>query len=57
MTPSLLPTHTSSLLPQHLAFNATEQSLLDELYETAEIDAICDALFAVVEPGAPLPRA
>jgi hypothetical protein len=29
--------------------------MLDELYEAAELDAICDALFGDVAPGAPLP--
>ena len=46
----------TSLLPQHIAFNDREMALLDDLYEMAEIDAICDALFADVLPGDPLPR-
>lgn len=53
MTSSLLP-QPASLLPQS-AFTADEDALLDELYEAAELDAICDALFADVIPGAPLP--
>ena len=46
----------TSLLPQLTAFNDKETALLDELYEMAEIDAICDALFADVLPGEALPR-
>jgi hypothetical protein len=46
MTPhiSLVP----QLLPPERAFSRTELALLDELYEQAELDAICDALFADV---------
>lgn len=46
----------ASLLPQHIAFDDRELSLLDDLYEMAEIDAICDALFADVGAGEALPR-
>jgi hypothetical protein len=46
----------ASLLPQHVAFDDRELSLLDDLYEMAEIDAICDALFADVGAGEALPR-
>ncbi len=46
----------NSLLPQYVAFNDRELALLDDLYEGAEIDAICDALFADVLPGEALPR-
>lgn len=55
MTPSLLPQPAISLLPQQVAFSGPEEAMLDELYETAELDAICDALFGDVAPGAPLP--
>ena len=54
MTSSLLP-QPASLLPQLVAFSDREDALLDELYESAELDAICDALFGDVAPGAPLP--
>ena len=54
MTSSLLP-QPASLLPHTVAFNDGEDALLDELYESAELDAICDALFGDVAPGAPLP--
>lgn len=46
----------NSLLPHYVAFNDRELAMLDDLYETAEIDAICDALFADVLPGDALPR-
>jgi hypothetical protein len=55
MTPSLLPQPAISLLPQQVAFSGPEEALLEELYESAELDAICDALFGDVAPGAPLP--
>jgi len=45
LLPSLVPTAARSLLPQPVAFNAAEQAMLDDLYEAAEIDAICDLLF------------
>jgi hypothetical protein len=45
----------SSLLPQYVAFDDKELALLDDLYEMAEIDAICDALFRDVLPGETLP--
>lgn len=48
--PSLLP-HSASLLPQCVSFSAAEQALLDELQDAAELDGICDALFAGVGPG------
>ncbi len=46
----------NSILPQFVAFNDREMAMLDDLYEMAEIDAICDALFADVLPGESLPR-
>jgi len=55
MHPTLPPSPAASLLPQHTAFTANEQAMLDELYDAAEIDAICDALFADVAPGGALP--
>jgi hypothetical protein len=55
MTPSLLPQSAISLLPHLVAFSGAEEAMLDELYEAAELDAICDALFGDVGPGAPLP--
>ncbi len=44
MTPSLLPM-SASLLPQHVVFSSAEQAMLDELYDAAELDAVCDVLF------------
>ncbi len=54
MTSSLLP-QPASLLPQELAFSSGEDALFDELYEAAELDAVCEALFGNIGPGAPLP--
>jgi hypothetical protein len=36
---------SASLLPQHAAFSSAEQAMLDELYDAAELDAVCDVLF------------
>ena len=54
LSASLLP-QSASLLPQSVVFSATEQAMLDELQDAAELDGICDALFAGVGPGATLP--
>jgi hypothetical protein len=49
-THSRAPRHaaSASLLPHSVAFSPLEQALLDDLYDAAELDAICDALFADV---------
>ncbi len=46
----------TTLLPQHVAFDDRESALLDDLCEMAEIDDICDAIFANSLAGDPTPR-